>query len=935
MKHRTGLASLLLFACVAGCGDETLPGNASASTSSSSSSGGDAGVGDPSEYLNVPLSCAYECPNDKCAERETPYACPSLAAWDAIPHLDACPKWDGTYPTPQQGACTASAPALDAIKRPGFDPSDPTVRLLPGGRRTKPAGKVWDFDEVDTRGGTTTGLALVAGTPYALAVDTGNDDHAVRAVDLGAIGSGAKPVSSIIQFKPPSTLNSTVISVSPNRAYVATGYGVVQALAFDATSGLVTRDDAASLTLPPLADNKLWYASGITASPDGKLLVVSSVTEKLTLVYDIDPLSPSYLQKLGEVDIGVRETFGAWFDYHDPTGHYVYVTAWNAKQVVEIDVSNPATPVVSRTFATGANPQGVAFLDARWMAVANDYGETLSLVDRVSAEVTAVPIDYSPGLHGLDVSAIAWDEAQSRLYAVLSGINAIAAYQVDLAASPPAFTPIGRLPTAWWPSAVAVGPGGGLTVVNMRGRPIGPLDEELDIGGGDGDEKMRGSIQQIPAPSAADLDAGEVEVDAAVAVGKRPGYPTLSCPVGVMDFPVPPTNTMGASPHIVHVFFIVRENKTFDALMGDLPNVDGDPALAMKSSTAEMDQIWPNFRNLARDFTVGDNFYNVAVKSTQGHQWTTYGRTTDFCERTWSDDLRPVPLCGITDVGRPVEGSLFEWLGNNNVVYDILGEIVGTPGKLPATHNPIDVKYPGGPFQNITYNDLPKACYTSARVRVACDLGTFVYMTLPNDHTVGVSPTNPTPETMCAINDEATGMFVDALSHSPIWASSLVVITEDDPQQGGDHVDYHRTPLVVISPWAKRGYVSRTHIDVASLHKLFSHILGVPYPNLIVQNAGLPLDMFTSTPDFTPFDYVTHKWPIGCGTGSSAAEKRLTDSWDFDQPDTQAGLGDQVMRWMRGRQLTQLPPRIEAQIAARNARRAAGLPPVKLDDDDD
>ncbi len=115
-----------------------------------------------------------------------------------------------------------------------------------------------------------------------------------------------------------------------------------------------------------------------------------------------------------------------------------------------------------------------------------------------------------------------------------------------------------------------------------------------------------------------------------------------------------------------------------------------------------------------------------------------------------------------------------------------------------------------------------------------CNLGNVTYMTLPNDHTFGVSPSNPTPETFCAVNDEATGMFIDGLSHSPLWATSLVMITEDDPSQGGEHVDNHRAPFVIVSPFVKRGYVSHTHIDVASMHKILANVIGKPYPNALV-----------------------------------------------------------------------------------------------------
>jgi DNA-binding beta-propeller fold protein YncE len=882
---------------------------------------------DPSDFLTAPSSCAYACPNAACPEQTTPYACPAARPWAAIPHEDACDAWDGSYPMPVAGKCTAGAPTGAALARTGTVASMPGVRILPDGRPIVPAGSEWPFDETTESGGETSGIALVPGTSFAVTIDTGTDDHAVRVVDSSQIGK-ADPVKGLVVFKAPDYLNSGVAVLPSGRVYVATGYGVIQALDINLTNGTLTRNDAASITMP-MFNTLPWYASGVAAAPDGKHLVVSSVTDSHAFVLDIDPASSTNGQPVGNVDLGQKETFGAWFDPHDPTGHYAYVSVWGGYEVVEIDVTTPSMPRVNRTFKTDKNPEGVAFLDARWMVVANDYGETISVVDRTTATVTAVPVMFGAGEKGLDVSGVTWDEQNHRLYATLAGIDALAAFDVDLTQTPPTFTPAGRLPTSWWPSGAVVHADGSLTVSNLRGHPIGAFPI---MGGGDGHSLMKGSVEQIPAPTAADLGKGDTQVQTSAAVGGQPGYPLVTCPSGTMDFPVPPTNTQGASSILKHVFFIVRENKTFDSLLGDIPGVDGDPSVMMKNTTAEMDSVWTNFRALARTFTVSDNFYTEAVQSTQGHHWTTYGRATDFCERTWSDNLRPVPLCGISDVGRPPEGSLFEWIQGNHLVYTIFGEIVGNPQVAPTGFNPIDISYPGGPIQNISYNDLEKACYAAGRLRVACNLGSFVYMTLPNDHTIGVSPTNPTPDTMCAVNDEATGLFLDALSHSPTWASSLVIITEDDPQAGGDHIDYHRTPLVLISPWVKRAYVSQTHIDVPALHKIFAHVFGLPYNNLEVANAGIPFDAFTSTPDYSPYTYKPHSIPLACGTQGSRAEQRLTESWDFSRPDEQPGLGDQVFRWMRGRQLQELTPEMERQIEERKARRAAGI--AERDEDD-
>jgi DNA-binding beta-propeller fold protein YncE len=800
--------------------------------------------------------------------------------------------------------------------------------VLPDGRRAAPAGSEWIFDEPDYKGGLTSALVLVPGTTWAITVDTGDGEHAVRCVDTAMVGVG-DPVVGRVKFEKETTLNSGVVVVPPKRVFVATGNGVVQALTLG-DNGELTRDDARSVALPPSTDSSgkssPWYASSLAASPDGARLLVGGVTEPRLLTYDIDEASPTYGEKRGEVDLGSPDVFGLYFDPNDPAGKLAYATMWSNARVVEIDLSAPDAPVAARSFPTDRDPEGMAFLDARWAVVANALGDTLGLIDRVSGGVTPIKVELLPNAHGLEPAGLAYDPAAKRLYAALAGLNAVAAYDVDLAQDPPVLSAAGKLAASWWPGGVAVRPDGAVVVASMRGHGSGPTLDAFPLGDNDISDRMRGGLQVVPAPSGADLAAGEQVVAKAIAVGALPGYPQVSCPPGVMDFPVPAETGGKPSDAIKHVFFILRENKDFDGIFGDLEGVDGKPELTLKPHD-EMEVIWQNLRALARGFTVADNYYTDAVYSTQGHVWSTYGRSSDFNERTWTNSRggrpgRAVPGGGVVTAGQPIEGSLFDWLGENGVEYDVLGEIVGSPKKSSATHPVTDVLYPGGPFQNIKFNDLQKACYTAGRARVACNLGSFTYMTLPNDHTFGVSPKNATPEVVCAVNDEATGMIIDAITHSPMWASSLIIVTEDDPSQGGEHIDSHRAPLVMISPWIKRNYVTKTHIDVASIHKLFAHILALPYPNISVASAGLPLDAFTATPDYTPYTYLPRARPLACGDGATAAESKLTDSWDLDEPDEQPGLDAQVTRWMHGKQLEVLPPSIERAVQARLRERA-------------
>ena len=221
------------------------------------------------------------------------------------------------------------------------------------------------------------------------------------------------------------------------------------------------------------------------------------------------------------------------------------------------------------------------------------------------------------------------------------------------------------------------------------------------------------------------------------------------------------------------------------------------------------------------------------------------------------------------------------------------GRIARPCGSIPPTRSPVSTSG--------TRPDTVSACYFAGRARVACDLPAFTYMWLVNDHTMGGEAGKPNPALMIAVNDEATGMILDAISHSPMWKSTLVVVVEDDPQDGADHVDAHRSLAVFASPWVKRGYVSKTHTDVASLHKLYAHLFGLPYRNAEVASAPLPFDLFTSTPDYAPYTYVPRKLQdLSCNpTTTAEAREAASRRWDFTDPDDQPGLSEQVWRMLR------------------------------------
>jgi YVTN family beta-propeller protein len=856
--------------------------------SSSSSSSPDAGLEDPADWvddLRGDQSCVLDC-DPSCTESTAPWVCPALAGWSTLPHdPTGCGSFDGqTYPAPQQGQCTATTPGGTAIEKTS---ASGTPVVLPDGRRLEPAGSEWLF--TDFPGNFPDGALLVPDTAWLLVVDTGYTTHSVRAVNTQTLQSspGTDPVVSSVSYQPPKALNWGMAYLpSPGVLYVASGYdnpddtdSQIYAYDFDVGTGQLTADATLSVPLPSGT-----FPQGIALSPDGQTLLVGQVTDSHVLVISLK--SGSYGQVTGKIDVGQDDVFELRFDPDDPTGNTAYATLWLAPasgtdptsmRVAQLNVS----ALTSQVIAVGQEPEDMAFLDARYMVVANGLSDSLSVVDRAASKVAAtVPL----GTTGLEPTSLAYDASNARLYATLASANAVAVFDVDDTQTPPSVTPLGRLPTAWWPTSVVVDGSGTLYVTNGRGHGT----QGLNVDGDDG-TYLQGSVQAIPFQSSAALAAATATAERDADVQGYDGYPTVQCNGAPYDFPVPATNTQGPSTLIQHVFFIERENKTFDALFGDLPGVDGDPGYIL--SPQYQASIWQNARAVAQTFAHMDNYYTDAEQSIQGHYWDVFGRTSDVDERRWlvtwgRGEFDETDSPGVSDYSAPQEGSLFSTLQDLGVTIENDGELVGGL----AYRN---LKWPGG-TSSATIPDTLGGCYLAARARVTCDSPQFVYAWLGNDHTFGLSAGYPNPGLMMAVNDEATGMLIDGISHSPLWASSLIVVIEDDPSTGQDHVDMHRSIALFASPWVKRGYVSHGHYDMASLHKLMAHLYGKPYRNVVIADAGLPLDLFTSTPDYTPFSYIPRTYTDGsCNPGGTQGARRA-EVWDFSRPDEQPGLGKQL-----------------------------------------
>jgi hypothetical protein len=886
-------AALAAILAAAGCkgSDAAAPAATTATTSGTTGSAGGGGAGGglgsvDDVMTSLPQSCAFACGG--CDEPKTPYACPTLDAWEKLPHADACGAWDGTYPAPAKGQCTASAPSGDAIRKAG--PIAAGGLVLPDGHPIKPLGREVVFEEADLHGGFPTNLFIAPGSKLALTTDADVADDALRVLDLDALAGDAYPVAGHVAFPSPSSLYYGLAWPSGGRALASGGGdGVVYAFDVDPATGAVQRAQGKDVSLG-LAGDKPWFSGAIATTGDGKRLVVAP-SEYAEDVVVFSLADADYGKKVATVPIGVDKVFDLRLDPFDPAGTTFYATDFVQHRLLEIDAAHGK---LVRTVQLEGHPAQIAFLDATWAVVTEANTDAIAIVDRAKGTVAArIPAFEKDAPHGFSPTALAYDATNKRLYAALSMMNAVEVYDVA-AGSPPTITPKGRIPTAWLPTSLGLREDGSLVILNGKGHGTGTDGKQYPWASGPITERMRGSVQYVAAADLADLTAPTKTVDDNRLLDALAGVPAVTCPAGADDFPVPKDNESGASKLIKHVILVVRENKTFDGVFGDLPGLDGDPKLTMAGDPTRQEAIWQNARAIAKTFVNFDNFYTDAEQSIQGHTWTVFGRTTDYMERAWLDvwgrGTRPITTPVSAEV-TPAEGGVFVWLTKVGVQNQNMGEIVDVGPAGPDMH------YPGFAYAQ-NRPDIDKSCYMAGRIRLTCDLASFTYAVQANDHTYGAKAGSAAPEVMIAVNDEATGVLLDGLSHSPIWKDSLLIVTEDDPQDGGDHVDLHRSLLFMASPWVKRGYVSHTHVDMAAVYKMVANIFGVAYNNEPMRHAVVPFDAFTSTPDYTPYTYKPRTVTADCNAGGTH-EAMAAESWDFDDLDDQPGLSDQIASMLK------------------------------------
>lgn len=552
----------------------------------------------------------------------------------------------------------------------------------------------------------------------------------------------------------------------------------------------------------------------------------------------------------------------------------------------------------------GSSPNSIVATD-EYVYVSNGNNDNISVIsttkDTVVNTIYLKPDSRVRQFRGVIPFGLAISPDQSRLYVAESGINAIAV--IDATQQ----TVLGHIPTGWFPSRIEVSRDGQrIYVTNAKGYGSGPNGGRSFQAGPEGSyigALMKGTLEIIDLPDDSALPGLTGQVIANNFLFSRPDDVQFK---GREKNPIPLYPGAKESP-IKHIVFISKENRTYDEVFGQIAQGDGDATLARygenasftnraKTDSISNTTVMPNHLSLARHFGISDNFYVDSDVSADGHRWLVNTYPNEWVETTtaasyggnrqFREDSKAPGVFAMNGAAGAIypedyneAGSMWDHLARHAIEFYNFGfSIMFEPAlyrdeyKYSGIHQIVNFPMPEPLYQRTsqmfpTYNmAIPDQFRVDQFIREfeqkwihgAEKMPAFITVILPNDHGAGDRPEAGFPfrESYMADNDLAVGRIVEYLSHSPYWKDMLIVITEDDAQNGVDHIDAHRSLLMVISPWSKRNYVSHVHYNFGSIFKTFWNILGLPYLNQYDAGASDFSDFFSDTPDYTPYNAV-------------------------------------------------------------------------------
>lgn len=588
-----------------------------------------------------------------------------------------------------------------------------------------------------------------------------------------------------------------------------------------------------------------------------------------------------------------------------PDKKVLYVSCWGCDQVKVFDTERM---LFKDSIRVGDNPNELLLSkNGAWLFVANANDNSVSVIDtkkrRVVEVLNAALYPNSPP--GSTSNGLALSGNEKTLFIANADNNCLAVFDV----SKPGFSKSkGFIPTGWYPTNIKL-IGNTIYVTNGKGltslpNPYGPnpvkKSESVVYQGGDRSKPIKvqyigglfhGSLSVIPAPSEKALAMYSRQVYQNTPYGKQKeqeAWAEKSSPIPLIKDEKSP---------IKYVFYIVKENRTYDQVLGDMKEGNGDPSLVLFG-----ENVTPNQHALARQFVLLDNFYCNAEVSADGHNWTFGAYATDYLEKTWPTSYGgrggQYDGEGNRAIANNKGGFIWDNCKRAGVSYRTYGEFADDyQPNIPVLKDhfcPYFTSWDQRVRDTTRFYQWRREFDSLLAVNKVPQLNTLRFI---NDHTEGLSKNRPTPFAHVADNDWAVGLFVEHLSQSRIWKESVVFIVEDDAQNGADHVDAHRTTAYVAGGFVKRGFVDHTLYSTTSMVRTIELILGLPPMSQYDASATPMWRSFSDKPDLTPFKSLPSNVDLTDKNLALNEWQRRSDAFNFAKEDAVPDLEFNRVLW--------------------------------------
>lgn len=699
---------------------------------------------------------------------------------------------------------------------------------------------------------------------YLAVVHCGVGEHEIMILD-------ADSGRTISRTSEPNLFYGLVFSADGSTLYASGGETEV-VYAFPFAKGYL----AAPRVLKVGEEKEQRVPCGIALSPDGATITVAESWGNAVTLLD---------EKSGAIRarIAFEKETRPYDVRYLPDGKTLVASLWGGAGIAIIDPEKPdATP---RRVATGDVPNELAMTrDGARVFVSNANINTISVIDTKTWAVkeTLNTAIYPDALEGSTPNSIALSADDKQLYVANAGNNCVAVFNI---AEPGKTHAVGLVPVGWYPTSVRLSADGKrLFVANAKGfsskaNTQGPNPYLAGAAGTEASDtaKHPSDSGATPRPRISEMEYIGRIIEGGLSIVKLPDdedeyarwtQKVLSCSPYRSDKGVSakrpdgnpiPAKVGGASP-IKYCFYVIKENRTYDQIFGDMSEGNGDPNLCLFP-----EKFTPNHHALAREFVLLDNFYVESQVSADGHEWTTSAYSNDFVEKTWpsnyGDHGLDYPAEGAYKTALPTAGYIWDKCAEAKVPYRSLGEFVNHPNgvdkpgvpTVPALIGHIDEHYVGW---DLDYLDVKRAERFISEFNREVAAGTwpnFCIVRLPNDHTAGSKEGAFTPRAFVADNDLALGMVIEAITKSPIWKESAIFVIEDDAQAGPDHVDAHRVVALAISPYTRGRGTDSTMYSTASMLRTMELCLGLQPMSQYDAGARPMYNAFRNTADLTPY----------------------------------------------------------------------------------